>query len=107
MVADTENDDFMLLNQQYQLTSTSESGQPLGMCQITPGEIGVTVGSEIQFIKVNNNRLMTDRQFQLQDSKNSGLHGFSISHHQGNLFVASRTALYKYSLSGELVSKLH
>ncbi|KAH3704135.1 hypothetical protein DPMN_079190 [Dreissena polymorpha] len=91
-----------LLNQQYQVVSQCRlSGQPWGICQITPSDVGVTVGSEIQFIKVNNSQLVTDRKLQLQhDCK-------SIAYHEGDLFVTSGTALYKYTLSGTLVGKLH
>ncbi|KAH3824551.1 hypothetical protein DPMN_126388 [Dreissena polymorpha] len=91
-----------LLNQQFKLVShCSLSNAPLSICQITPSEVGVTVGKEVQFIKVNKSQLVIDRKLRLEHSC------YGIAHHQGDLFVTSGCALYKYSLSGELVSKLH
>ncbi|XP_052240028.1 uncharacterized protein LOC127850769 [Dreissena polymorpha] len=102
LLADKGNETVKLLNQQFKLVrSCKVSGEPWGMCQITPSEVGVTVGSEVQFIKINNSNLETDRKLKLQHKC------FSISHHQGALFVTSGTALYKYSKSGKLFNKLH
>ncbi|KAH3733839.1 hypothetical protein DPMN_040276 [Dreissena polymorpha] len=102
VVVDLQNKKVKLLNQQYQLVSHfSVSDEPLGMCQITPCEVGVTVGSEFQFIKVNNNQLVNDRKLNFQHFCNS------IAFHQKYLFLTSGTALYKYSPDGKLVSKLH
>ncbi|XP_052232858.1 uncharacterized protein LOC127845767 [Dreissena polymorpha] len=102
LVVDQNNKKVKLLNQQYLLLShCSVSGKPQYMCQITPSEVGVTVGSEVQFIKVNNNQLVKDRKLKFQ-------HGcYGIASHQGDLFVTSGTELYNYSLDGKLVSKLH
>ncbi|XP_052225322.1 uncharacterized protein LOC127840902 [Dreissena polymorpha] len=102
LLADKGNETVKLLNQQFKLVSQCKvSGKPGGLCQITPSEVGVTVGKEIQFIKINNSQLVTDRKLQLQHEC------FCISHHQGDLFVTSYSALYKYSKSGKLFSKLH
>ncbi|KAH3750422.1 protein PML-like isoform X2 [Dreissena polymorpha] len=102
LVLDDKNNNVKLLNQHYQLVShCSVPGLSWGMCQITPCEVGVTVGDEVQFIKVNNNQLVKDRKLKFQHRL------FSIAFHQGDLFVTSSTELYNYSLSGKLVSKLH
>ncbi|XP_052214318.1 uncharacterized protein LOC127832970 [Dreissena polymorpha] len=87
-----------LLNQHYKLVShCSLSNAPLSICQITPSEVGVTGGKEVQFIKVNKSQLVIDRKLRLEHSC------YGIAHHQGDLFVT----VHKYTMSGELVSKLH
>ncbi|KAH3819814.1 hypothetical protein DPMN_121558 [Dreissena polymorpha] len=102
LVVDQLNKNVKLLNQQYQLVShCSVSDQPDCMCQIAPSEVGVTFGSDVQFIKVNNSQLVTDRNLQFPHRC------IGIAFHQGDLFVTSRTALYNYSLCGKLVSIVH
>ncbi|KAH3701950.1 uncharacterized protein LOC127861057 [Dreissena polymorpha] len=102
IVVDSKNKKVKLLNQQYQVVShCSVSDKPLSICQITPSEVGVTVGAEVQFIKVNNNQLVKDRKLKFQHSC------YSISFQKGDLFLTSGTVLYMYSLDGKLVSKLH
>ncbi|KAH3896517.1 hypothetical protein DPMN_020694 [Dreissena polymorpha] len=71
------------------------------MCVITPSEVAVSVGHGIQFITVNKTQLVPARKVQLEhDCK-------GIAHHQMDLFITSRKALYKYSLSGNLVCILY
>ncbi|KAH3852943.1 hypothetical protein DPMN_095464 [Dreissena polymorpha] len=102
LVLDNNNNNIKLLNQDYQVVShCSVSDAAQYMCQITASEVGVTVRAEIQFIKVNNNQLVKDRKLKFQHKCNG------IAFHQEDLFVTSRRSLYKYSLDGKLVSKLH
>ncbi|XP_052254120.1 uncharacterized protein LOC127860229 [Dreissena polymorpha] len=102
LVADNNNNNIKLLNQQYKVVSHCRvSCMSEGMCQITPTEVCVTVGSDVQFIEVNISKLVTDRKLQLQHDCTG------VSYHQGDLFVASGTALYKYTLKGKLVSKVN
>ncbi|KAH3715708.1 hypothetical protein DPMN_058420 [Dreissena polymorpha] len=101
LVLDSNNKKVKLLNQQYQLAShCNVSGEPRCMCQITPSEVGVNAGKEVQFIKLNNNQLVKDRKLTFQHEC------LGISSHQGDMFVTSGSELYNYSLSGKLVSKL-
>ncbi|KAH3816368.1 hypothetical protein DPMN_117884 [Dreissena polymorpha] len=102
LVVDCGNKKVKLLNKQYQVVShCSVSDLPLGICQITPGEVGVTVGKEVQFIKVSISQLVKDRKLKFQHEC------LGIASHQADLFVTSGTELYNYSLDGKLVSKLH
>ncbi|KAH3702504.1 hypothetical protein DPMN_077527 [Dreissena polymorpha] len=102
LVVDYSNNKVKLLNKQYQVVShCSVSDEPWGICQITPSEVGVTVGKQVQFIKVNNNQLVKDRKLKFQHDC------YGIASHRGDLFVTSGTELYNYSLDGKLVSKLH
>ncbi|KAH3692920.1 hypothetical protein DPMN_193256 [Dreissena polymorpha] len=105
LVADWGNHKVKLLNQQYQVVShCGVSAQSI--CQITPSEVAVTVDDwinthEVQFITFNQSQLVTGRHFQLQHDC------YGIAHHQGDLFICSGNAMFKYSLSGELICKLY
>ncbi|XP_052237683.1 uncharacterized protein LOC127848996 [Dreissena polymorpha] len=110
LVVDTDNHCVKLLNQQYQMVShCSVPGEPTCICQFTPSEVGVTVNSDgfcsldskVQFIKVNNNQLVKDRELKFKH------YCYGIAYDKGDLFLTSGSALYKYSLDGKLVSKLH
>ncbi|KAH3794185.1 hypothetical protein DPMN_147716 [Dreissena polymorpha] len=75
------------------------------MCTITSGEVAVAIEHlfkpHVQFITVNKSQLVTSRQFQLQHRC------ICIAHHQGDLYISSLDALYKYSLSGKLICTLY
>ncbi|KAH3831377.1 hypothetical protein DPMN_104642 [Dreissena polymorpha] len=103
LVADWRNDKVKLLNQQYHVVShCGVISRPLAMCLITPSEAAVALGDhDVQFITVTQSKLVPGRRLQLQHECNG------IAHHQGDLFICSYTALYKYSLSGTLVCKLY
>ncbi|KAH3821724.1 hypothetical protein DPMN_123491 [Dreissena polymorpha] len=106
MVADRNNQRVKLLNQQYQVVSHLDvSARPVDMCLITPSEVAVAVNTSnmhgVQFITVNQGKLVRGRKFQLQH-KCTG-----IAHHQGDLFVTSGEKLYKYTLSGKLICRLY
>ncbi|XP_052224850.1 uncharacterized protein LOC127840472 [Dreissena polymorpha] len=102
LVADSGNQKVKLLNQQYQVVShCGVTAGPWDMCVITPSEVAVSVYHGIQFITVNKTQLVPGRKVQLEhDCK-------GIAHHQMDLFITSRKALYKYSLSGNLVCILY
>ncbi|KAH3749466.1 hypothetical protein DPMN_183964 [Dreissena polymorpha] len=107
LVADMGNNKIKLLDQQYQVVSQcSVTDLPFDMCQITHSEVAVTNDNllfkhEVQFITVKNRQLVTGRKLQLQHTC------MSIAFHQGDLFIPNMTALYKYTLSGKLVSKMY
>ncbi|KAH3798832.1 hypothetical protein DPMN_152435 [Dreissena polymorpha] len=106
LVLDVGNNQVMLLDQQCQVVShCSVAADSREMCQITPSEVALTVDygntHAVQFITVTMRHLVTGRKIELQH-KCSG-----IAHHQGDLFITSNTALYRYSLSGKQISKLH
>ncbi|XP_052230458.1 uncharacterized protein LOC127844361 isoform X2 [Dreissena polymorpha] len=106
LILDTNNNKVKLLDQQYQVVShCGVSDGPIEMCHITPGEVALTVDyretHEVQFITVITDQIITGRTIQLQHAC------IGIAHHQGDLFITSKTALYKYSLSGNHISKLY
>ncbi|KAH3836526.1 hypothetical protein DPMN_109898 [Dreissena polymorpha] len=107
LVADWFNKNVRLLDQQYQVVShCSVTTWPWDMCQVTPSEVAVTVDDhpnthEVQFITVKNRKLMTGRKLQIQHT----IQG--IASHQGDLYITSRTSLYKYTMRGKQVSKMY
>ncbi|XP_052258543.1 uncharacterized protein LOC127863181 isoform X4 [Dreissena polymorpha] len=106
LVVDWNNQNVKLLNQQYQVVSHWDvNARPLDICLITPSEVAVAVNTsnihEVQFITVNQGKLVSGRKFQLQHECTC------ITHHQGDLFVSSGHKLYKYSLNGKLICRLY
>ncbi|KAH3749114.1 uncharacterized protein LOC127847305 [Dreissena polymorpha] len=106
LVVDQSNNIVKLLDQQNQVVShCSMTKWPVDICQITSREVAVTRNDsnihEVQFITVNNRQIVTGRKLQL-------LHTcYGIAFHQGDLYITSWTALYKYKLNGKLVSKMY
>ncbi|XP_052258539.1 uncharacterized protein LOC127863181 isoform X1 [Dreissena polymorpha] len=108
LVVDWNNQNVKLLNQQYQVVSHWDvNARPVDICLITPSEVAVAVNDhdskihEVQFITVNQGKLVSGRKFQLQHECTC------ITHHQGDLFVTSGQELYKYSLNGKLIYRLY
>ncbi|KAH3897952.1 hypothetical protein DPMN_022148 [Dreissena polymorpha] len=108
LVVDWNNYNVKLLNQQYQAVSHWDvNAWPVDICLITSSEVAVAVKNhdskihEVQFITVNQGKLVSGRKFQLQHECSC------ITHHQGDLFVTSRQELYKYSLNGKLICRLY
>ncbi|XP_052230380.1 protein PML-like [Dreissena polymorpha] len=108
LVADFNNKSVKLLDQQYQVVShCSVTGYPLVLCDITPSEVAVAVNetdmniNEVQFITVNNRQLVLGRKLQLQHAC------IGIAFQKGDMYITDKTALYKYTLNGKLVSKMY
>ncbi|KAH3878941.1 hypothetical protein DPMN_002842 [Dreissena polymorpha] len=108
LVADFHNKRVKLLSQQYQVVSHWDvNAYPRAICLITPSEVAVAVNDqdsrihEVQFITVNQGKLVPGRKFQLQHECTG------IAHHLGDLFVTSGQELYKYTLSGKLICRLY
>ncbi|KAH3882009.1 hypothetical protein DPMN_005938 [Dreissena polymorpha] len=106
LVVDWINQNVKLLNQQYQVVNHWNVNAGLqAICLITPIEVAVAVNTininEVQFITVNQGKLVSGRKFQLQHTCRG------ITHHQGDLFVTSGQELYKYSLNGKLICRLY
>ncbi|KAH3862344.1 hypothetical protein DPMN_025310 [Dreissena polymorpha] len=108
LVADRENKRFKLLNQQYQVVSHCDvTVYVRDMCQITPSEVAVAVNDDysnthnVQFITVTQSQLTLGRKLELQHTC------IGIDHHEGELYICSGTALFKYTLSGKQLCRLY
>ncbi|XP_052275453.1 uncharacterized protein LOC127874845 isoform X2 [Dreissena polymorpha] len=102
LVTDCNNNRLKLLDLQLKVVSDCDmSGDPYNMCLITPCQVAVAVNKHIQFVSVNSGQLVKGRRLQLQHDC------AGVAHHQGDLYVTSGQALYKYTLTGTLVNKMY
>ncbi|KAH3866963.1 hypothetical protein DPMN_030087 [Dreissena polymorpha] len=87
-VVDDTNERVKLLDQLFNVANHCDvSGTPCDICQVTSSEVAVTFGLCVQFISVINGQLMNGGKLQLQPI------AVGIAHHQGSLYITSRTAL--------------
>ncbi|KAH3894438.1 hypothetical protein DPMN_018595 [Dreissena polymorpha] len=107
LVVDWTHQNVKLLNQQYKVVSHWDvNAYPRAICLITSSEVAVAVNDhdskihEIQFIIVNQGKLVGGRKFQLQHEC------IGIAHHQGDLFVTSGQELYTYTLNGKQICSI-
>ncbi|XP_052275433.1 uncharacterized protein LOC127874836 isoform X1 [Dreissena polymorpha] len=101
IVADYNNKKVKLFDQHYNVSSHCDvSGPLLDICQITSSEVAATCNKDVQFISMNNGKLLSGRKISLQH------YAKGIAHHKGELYITSGTALYHYNMTGTLVKKL-
>ncbi|XP_052284810.1 uncharacterized protein LOC127881167 isoform X2 [Dreissena polymorpha] len=101
LVSDVNNKRLKLLDLQHKVVSYCDmSGSQYDMCLITPCQVVVTVDKGIQFVSVHSGQLVKERSLQLPHECTG------VAHHQGDLYVTSGTALYKYTLTGTLVKMM-
>ncbi|XP_052232574.1 uncharacterized protein LOC127845596 [Dreissena polymorpha] len=107
IITDWNNKNVKLVDRQYKIISQYDvSSYVFDVCRTAPFEVAVTVEDnknthEVQFISVHEGTLVIQRKFKVQHAC------IGIAHHHGELYVTSRDALYKYSSSGERLSKLY
>jgi hypothetical protein len=109
VLVDNKNKNLKLLDQKYEVVAHRSvvSGRPIDVCQVTPSAIVVTVNDDtsrthqVQFLSVSKGRLQPRMKLQFQHDC------VGIYHLQEELYITSYTALYKYTLGGHLIHKLH
>ncbi|XP_052246087.1 uncharacterized protein LOC127854942 [Dreissena polymorpha] len=106
IVSDYENKRIVLLDQQYEMFNHYDlAAFPKDMCFITPHIFAVAVDCDnlhkVLFLSVTNRKLDQVSQIELQHSSTG------LAHYLGNLFVASGTALYQYTLTGTQIKELY
>ncbi|KAH3896447.1 hypothetical protein DPMN_020624 [Dreissena polymorpha] len=103
LVGDYDNTKVKLLDQQYRVVGHLDVRvRPQDMCLITPTEVAVAMSNkEVQFITVSQSQLAKGRKLKLQHECTG------IALNQDDLYICSGTALYKFTLSGELVCRLY
>ncbi|KAH3750010.1 hypothetical protein DPMN_184526 [Dreissena polymorpha] len=107
LVADHLNKRVKLLDHQYQVVGHCDfTAYPRDMCPITSSEVAVAVDVnnktlEVQFVSMNDGQLVKGRKLQFKHPC------WGIANHLQDLYLTSGTALYKYSMSGDLLSKLY
>ena len=108
VLADTGNQKVKLLNSQFILKSCMDISPmyPNSVCQISAQEVAVSTGcdndrKEIWLISTKNGWLTLNDRLKLDHICGC------IAFRNGHLFVSSNTALYVYTQSGHVISKLH
>ncbi|KAH3750225.1 hypothetical protein DPMN_184744 [Dreissena polymorpha] len=106
LVADDDNERVKLLDHQYQVVGHCDlNACPTDICLITPSEVAVAVYDTethgAQFVSMNDGRLVKGRKLLFQHPC------WGIANNQQDLYVTSGTALYKYSMTGDLLNKLY
>ncbi|KAH3802905.1 hypothetical protein DPMN_156702 [Dreissena polymorpha] len=105
IVADGSCQMVNLLDNHYKVISHCDVRVSGDICQISASEVAVTAAEGktygIQFISLHSGKLLKGRRLELRHLCDG------IAHHDGHLYVTSRSALYKYSLTGELEKKLY
>ncbi|XP_052245445.1 uncharacterized protein LOC127854442 [Dreissena polymorpha] len=106
LVADFVNKRVKLLNHQYQVVGHCDlTDWPYDMCKITASEVAVTVNQydthEVQFVLVNDGRLVKGRKLKFQHRCNG------IAHNLQDLYLTSWNSIYKYSMKGALLNKVY
>ncbi|KAH3747088.1 hypothetical protein DPMN_181510 [Dreissena polymorpha] len=99
-----------MLNQTYhEISRWDFSFYPQDMCRVTDNEFAITCNlkddsshrHEVKFFSVTNDTIVEGNTMNLQHNC------IGITHHRGELFVTSGTALHTYSMIGELVKTLY
>ncbi|XP_052780641.1 uncharacterized protein LOC128217513 [Mya arenaria] len=103
LITDHQNHNVKLLDSQYQVTATCElPDRPQHICHIAGNEAAVTLTNKgVHFIKVTGRALSVTRRLTFPHSC------LGISHHNGTLYIGSRTAIYQYTMSGRLVKMIY
>ncbi|XP_052779185.1 E3 ubiquitin-protein ligase TRIM33-like [Mya arenaria] len=103
LITDYNNTNLKLLNSQYQVTATCDlPAKPNHLCHIAGYEAAVTLDDKsVHYITVAGSTLTVSRKMTFPHDC------IGISHHNGNLYVGSWTAIYQYTMSGQLVKKIY
>ncbi|XP_052801663.1 uncharacterized protein LOC128232253 [Mya arenaria] len=108
VIADFSNCKVKLLNNTFQVIDHCDlSAPPFAMCHIAASEVAVAVDDnkkahKVQFIKVSQRGgLKKVRKFTTDHLC------ISIAYHQDQLYVGSKTALYQYTMDGDVVKKIY
>ncbi|KAH3820466.1 hypothetical protein DPMN_122212, partial [Dreissena polymorpha] len=102
LIADWGNEMVKLLNDDYKVVAhCALPGKPESMCNIDSSLVAVVLNTkDIHFIKVTNGQLVQEGTLKLEHNCKG------IARHQGNLYITSDIALYKYTVDGRFVSKI-
>ncbi|XP_052768811.1 uncharacterized protein LOC128209039 isoform X1 [Mya arenaria] len=107
LLVDITNSKVKTLNRKYKMTTHIDLPQnPHDICHISGKGLAVSVNSpdnrhEVYFLVVKASKIKMNRKFSVDH------YCYSIRHHQGKLYVASATALYLYTTSGQLEKKIY
>ncbi|XP_052804054.1 uncharacterized protein LOC128234095 isoform X3 [Mya arenaria] len=107
VLVDYSNCKVKVLDRRYNVTSHCALPEfPRVICHISDHEVAVAVENgtarhEVHFFTVSAETIKMTRKFSVDHKC------YSISHHEGQLYVGSLTALYLYTTEGRLVKKVY
>ncbi|XP_052778751.1 uncharacterized protein LOC128216221 [Mya arenaria] len=108
VITDSNSNKVKLLDQEYRVVDHCDVPEyPFDVCHIGGNEVAVCVSNnkydrhELHFINITKGKLVTTRKLSFTHRCNSA------SHLGNNLYISSRTALYVYTMTGQLVKKLY
>ncbi|XP_052256542.1 uncharacterized protein LOC127861869 isoform X2 [Dreissena polymorpha] len=92
-----------LLNSSYAVVDNLQlPQQPKSMCSTDGNTVAIVVGyNQVFFIKTTNAQLVKDRTLELQHNC------LGIAHRQGTIYITSGTALYQYTVDGEMAGYIY
>ncbi|XP_052807056.1 uncharacterized protein LOC128236211 [Mya arenaria] len=107
VLVDYNNCRVKVLDSEYKVTDDCDLPEyPQDICHISDHQVAVAVGCgtkrhEVHYLTVSAGTIKMTRKFSVDHKC------YSISHHEGQLYVGSLTALYLYTTEGRLVKKVY
>ncbi|KAH3844737.1 hypothetical protein DPMN_086999 [Dreissena polymorpha] len=107
LILDYSNNSVKLLDIQFKVIAHADLiGSPMDMCTISPTEVAVTIEESktnmiVQFLNVKDRQIYIGRTLDFKHK----CHG--IAFFKNTLFITSLTALYQYTMDGQLVKKIY
>ncbi|XP_052778521.1 uncharacterized protein LOC128215961 [Mya arenaria] len=107
IISDRKNCKVKLLDQEYRILDHCDvPEQPFDVCNIGLNGVAVCVNKdddrgELHFINITKGKLVTARKLCFTHRC------YSVAHHGNNLYISSDTALYVYTMKGQLKKKLY
>ncbi|XP_052778775.1 uncharacterized protein LOC128216245 [Mya arenaria] len=108
VITDFTNMKVKLLDQEYRVVEHCDVPEyPFDVCHVGGNEVAVCVNNnkkkrhELHFINITKGKLVTTRKLSFTHECKSA------AHHGNNLYISSHTALYVYTMTGQLVKKLY
>ncbi|KAH3844746.1 hypothetical protein DPMN_087008 [Dreissena polymorpha] len=104
LILDDSNKSVKLLDIQLKVIAHADLiGSPMDMYTISPTEVAVTFGKNmiVQFLNVKDRQIYIGRKLDFKHT----CHG--IAYFKNTLFITSLTAVYQYTMDGQLLKKIY
>ncbi|XP_052253139.1 uncharacterized protein LOC127859663 isoform X2 [Dreissena polymorpha] len=107
IIADAKNNKIKILDKHFHVVSYCDiPAHPFYVCQITDAEVAVAVYNwvsvqEIHILALKNDTMVEKEIFKLTHPCTG------IRHYNGHLYVTSKQALYRYTMTGMLLDKMY
>ncbi|XP_052779245.1 uncharacterized protein LOC128216665 [Mya arenaria] len=107
VITDNGNSTVKLLDQEYRVVDNCDVPEhPQGLCHITGKEVAVCVNNlddrcELYFMTVTKGKLVIKRKLSFTHRC------YASAYHEDKLYISDNTALYVYTMLGQLTKKLY